>query len=91
MPVSAQSERKLSNRQIDCLKVLKRAPKTTRKAHEQLVKKNKYIYKHAIGACMRTLEDRELVRAREQFDRKLKRNIILWELTDKGRDTLAKI
>lgn len=85
------SKPRLSGRQVDCLKVLKRAPKTTAKAYEQLLKTNKYMTKQGIRSCMRTLEDRELVRAREQFDRKLKRNIILWELTDEGRDALTKI
>lgn len=81
---------KLTDRQIDGLKVLKRAPKTTTQAFEQLKKKNEFISKKAVHGCMRNLENRNLIRTREKFDRTLKRNLILWELTDKGRKALEK-
>lgn len=80
----------LTERQITVLKVLKRAPKTTAKAFEQVVKKNAYATKQAVRGCMRTLENRGLVRARSKFDNKLKRDVILWELTAQGRKALEK-
>lgn len=90
MPTLVKSGRKLTERQIDLLKVLKRAPKTTTKATEQLAKKNPLVRKSAVRGCMRTLEDRALVRARTFFDKKLKRDIIIWELTAKGRKAVTK-
>jgi len=81
----------LTQRQVDLLKVLKRAPKTTATAHTQLEKKNAFVTKTAVRGCMRTLENRDLVRARSKFDSKLKRDVILWELTAKGRKALEKI
>lgn len=89
MPVST-SEQRLTDRQIDALKVLKRAPKTTSQVYIQLLKNNPEVSKHSIRARMRNLEDRELVRARSQYNKTLKRDVILWELTDKGRDALSK-
>jgi repressor of nif and glnA expression len=81
---------RLSDRQIDCLKVLKLAPKTTAKAYDQLLKKNRYLTKKAIRVCMRGLEDRGLVRARITLDKKLNRDVIVWELTSQGRNALIK-
>lgn len=89
MPTSG-TKTKLTERQADGLKVLKRAPKTTTQAFEQLKKKNKNVTKKAVHGCMRNLENRNLVRAREKYDRKLKRNLIVWELTNKGRNALDK-
>jgi hypothetical protein len=37
---------------------------------------------------MRVLENRSLVRARSQWDKKLKRDVIVWELTAEGRKAL---
>lgn len=88
-PVAKKKNSDLSDRQVTCLKVLKRAPKTTASAYDQLVKKNGYITKGAVYGCMRSLENRGLVRAREKFDSKLKRNVNLWELTAQGRKVLA--
>lgn len=78
----------ISTRQFNFLNVLKRAPKTTAKAHEQLLKKNSMITRNSVHGGMRTLEDRELVRARSKYDKKLKRDVIVWELTDAGRDAI---
>lgn len=81
---------KLTDRQIDCLKVLKRAPKSNTQAFDQLHKKNELLSKGNVRDCMRRLENRGLVRAREKFAPKLNRTIIVWELTDKGRKALDK-
>jgi predicted ArsR family transcriptional regulator len=81
----------LTDRQVKLLKVLKRAPKTNTAATEQIAKKNGMVTKQAVRGCMRTLENRGLVRARSKFDSKLKRDVILWELTAKGRKALEKI
>jgi repressor of nif and glnA expression len=83
-----KSKPNLTNRQITCLKILKRAPKTTTKLFDQLVKKNTYVTKQAVRGCMRVLENRSLVRARSQWDKKLKRDVIVWELTAEGRKAL---
>lgn len=90
MPTSGKNKIKLTERQTDGLKILKRAPKTTTQAFEQLNKKNKNVTKKAVHGCMRNLENRGLVRTREKYDRKLKRNLIVWELTASGRKALDK-
>lgn len=88
MPIATKHERELTERQINALKILKRAPKTTLEVYVQLLKKDAYASKQSIRARMRKLEDRELVRARTKYNKALKRDVILWELTDKGRDAL---
>lgn len=88
-PVAKKKKSDLSDRQVTCLKVLKRAPKTTAKAFDQIVKKNRNATKGAVHSCMRSLENRGLVRARSKFDSKLKRDVIVWELTANGRKVLA--
>jgi len=85
-----KSKEILTDRQVIVLKILKRAPKTTRKAWEQVVKTNAYATVGAVRGCMRSLENRGLVRARSKFDSKLKRDVILWELTSKGSKALGK-
>jgi DNA-binding PadR family transcriptional regulator len=80
----------LTDNQTRCLKALKRAPKTVGKVYEQFSNANSYMPKQSIRSCMRRLEEKSLVRAREQFDKKLGRNVIHWELTAKGRKVLAK-
>lgn len=90
MPTLTKSGHRLTDRQIQCLKVLKRAPKTNRQAHEQLLKTYPGITKMNVRSRMRSLENHELVRARNKYDKTLKRDVILWELTEKGRDILSK-
>lgn len=90
MKTQIKKKSDLTERQIATLKVLKRAPKTTNNAFEALLKKRAPVTKQAVGACMRTLENRGLVRARTKFDKKLKRDVILWELTASGRKALGK-
>jgi DNA-binding PadR family transcriptional regulator len=85
-----ESKPNLTDRQITCLKILKRAPKTTTKAFDQIIKINSHVTKGAVHGCMRGLENRNLVRARSQWDKKLKRDVIVWELTSRGRKALEK-
>lgn len=87
-PVKKKSN--LTDRQITCLKVLKRAPKTTAKAFDQILKKNSHVTKGAVYGCMRGLENKGLVRARTKYDKKLKRDLIVWELTATGRKAIDK-
>lgn len=89
-PVVKKKMLDLNDRQIDILKVLKRAPKTNTATYDALVKKRAYITKQAVRSCTRTLENRGLVRARSKWDKKLKRDVIVWEITDKGRKALDK-
>lgn len=79
----------LTDRQLAVLKTIKRAPKTITSVHTVLVKKDELISKDAIRSCMRRLENNGLVRAREKFDKKLKREVILWELTGKGSKAVS--
>ena len=88
-PVAKKKKTDLTERQIVVLKILKRAPKTTAQAFDQVVKRNAYATKGAVRGCMRSLENKGLVRARSKFDSKLKRDLIVWELTAQGRKALA--
>jgi DNA-binding PadR family transcriptional regulator len=88
-PVAKKKKTDLTERQIVVLKILKRAPKTTAQAFDQVVKRNTYATKGAVRGCMRSLENKGLVRARSKFDSKLKRDLIVWELTAQGRKALA--
>lgn len=88
-PVAKKKKTDLTERQIVVLKILKRAPKTTAQAFDQVVKRNAYATKGAVRGCMRGLENKGLVRARSKFDSKLKRDLIVWELTAQGRKALA--
>lgn len=80
----------LTDRQIEILKILKRAPKTNTQAYEQLLKTHPRITKTSVRSSMRVLENHELVRARTTVNKKLKRDVILWELTELGRKALIK-
>lgn len=88
-PVAKKKKSDLTDKQITCLKVLKRAPKTTAQACDQIVKKNSNATRQSVRGGMRSLENRGLVRARTKYDRKLKRDVIVWELTATGRKALA--
>lgn len=88
-PAAKKKKSQLTDRQLVCLKILKRAPKTTAQAHGQIVKKNASASKGAVHGCMRSLENHGLVRARSKWDKKLKRDLIVWELTAQGRKALA--
>jgi DNA-binding PadR family transcriptional regulator len=88
-PVAKKKKHELTDRQLVCLKILKRAPKTTTQAFGQVIKKNGKATKGAVHGCMRGLENKGLVRARSKWDRTLKRDLIVWELTAQGRKALA--